>query len=261
MLLNPSLNRSSKSPSGIREISAPVSKPAINFPVEREGNHTSHFYWCNKYLLFLAPLRLLLWYAQSDFPLQTPLMTHTSPPAELHLWRLPQSHSMYTAPKSTRGTFPDGIFLTVPSCHANHSPYFPDNARQRVDSAGCTCAFVVKPPAIFGLLSVDCSVCFDHGSGYLCSAYEYTWLSEYETSVYTRWSVVCSVRFGYAQWISCALAMTVVVRISICFLSHRPSLSAVCSKSWSLPALCLRWGTKVFAVVRKNIITKELKRG
>jgi len=58
---------------------------------------------------------------------------------------------VYNAPKSTCGTFPDGIFLTGLSCQANHSLYFPDNARQRVDSEGCTCAFVVKPPAIFGL--------------------------------------------------------------------------------------------------------------
>jgi len=84
---------------------------------------------------------------------------------------LSQLTSNVCATTSTREGFADGIFLTVlvPSCHANSAPFFPDYTRQRVHAAGCSCAPALKPPAIFGLWSVDCTVCFDHHQQHLFS--------------------------------------------------------------------------------------------
>ena len=108
-----------------------------------------------------------------------------------------------------------------------------------MDSGDCAAAFVVKPPAVLGLYSVGCNVCFDYGSSFLCS--EYTRYFGVETSV-------SSASFGYGQRTNCVLALTLAVRGSNYVVLHRPPLSAVCLRSLRLPALLLRLRTEVNAV-------------
>jgi len=155
-----------------------------------------------------------------------------------YLWRLPPHKSSVRASTLTGERFPRRKHLTVHSCHGNCWWFFPDYTSQHLDSVDYAAAFALNLRVHYGLKSVDCIVCFDHSSSFLCSAY--SWYSGVQTSV-------CSARFGFGRRTSCALALETVVNVSKCFLSHHPPLPAVCLRSLRLPVLFLSLRTKVRA--------------
>lgn len=222
MFINHSPKDPQKSLPALERLLLPCPKLLLTFlrlcPAEREGNHTSYFHWCSKYLLFLTPLLLLSNYVQSDFPLQTLLMMHLSPLVDLHLWRLPHSHPTYGLYIDLRlfswRDISDCTFLSRGSFTV-----LTGLTSQHVDSAGCAAACDSR--------LVECWLyCFDHGSGYLCSTH--TWYFGVENSV-------CSARFGCAQWKSSALVLKIAVCGSNCVLS--PSF-IICSLFKQLKPSC-----------------------